>query len=290
MLVVDDGRLLGRPADGGRSRAQAAAICAASLVVNLGMLGFFKYFNFFVENVRTVLAALGIDVAPPTLEIVLPVGISFYTFQALSYTIDIYRGEMRARATRSTSRCSSRSSRSSSPGRSCARRTCCSRSNAAHVLGRRARRGAVLIAWGFFKKLVVADNVAPIADRVFGHPGSVLRAAVGRRLRLRRPDLRRLLRLLRHRARHRALVRLRADRQLQPPLHRAQPDRFLAALAHLAVDLVPRLRLHPARRQPRALARTRDQPAGDVSALGPVARRELELRAVGRLPRRCCSS
>ena len=61
------------------------------------MLGVFKYFNFFVENVRDVLASMGLTVAPPLLEVALPAGISFYTFQALSYTVDVYKGEMRAR-------------------------------------------------------------------------------------------------------------------------------------------------------------------------------------------------
>lgn len=69
----------------------------ASVTVNLGMLGFFTYFNFFIDNARIALQSLGTAVAPSTLEILLPTGISFYTFQALSYTIDIYRGEIRAR-------------------------------------------------------------------------------------------------------------------------------------------------------------------------------------------------
>jgi alginate O-acetyltransferase complex protein AlgI len=68
-----------------------------SVVSNFGMLGFFKYFNFFVENVAGVLAAIGVTVHEPTLRILLPVGMSFYTFQAMSYTIDVYRGELRAR-------------------------------------------------------------------------------------------------------------------------------------------------------------------------------------------------
>ena len=62
------------------------------------MLGFFKYFNFFVENVaRGAGRARASSVSEPTLRILLPVGISFYTFQAMSYTIDVYRGELRAR-------------------------------------------------------------------------------------------------------------------------------------------------------------------------------------------------
>ena len=62
------------------------------------MLGFFKYFNFFVENVAArPRRRSGSAVSEPTLRILLPVGISFYTFQAMSYTIDVYRGELRAR-------------------------------------------------------------------------------------------------------------------------------------------------------------------------------------------------
>lgn len=70
---------------------------ALSLVVNLGMLGFFKYFNFFADNVHAILQGMGLNLSPFTLKIFLPVGISFYTFQTLSYTIDIYRGKLDAR-------------------------------------------------------------------------------------------------------------------------------------------------------------------------------------------------
>ncbi len=64
-----------------------------SLVTNLGMLAYFKYGEFFLENFVYVASSLGIDYAPADIDIILPVGISFYTFQTLSYTIDIYRGE-----------------------------------------------------------------------------------------------------------------------------------------------------------------------------------------------------
>ena len=63
-----------------------------SLAVNLGMLGFFKYFNFFADSLIDAMRLVGFDPDPVTLNIVLPVGISFYTFQTLSYTIDVYRG------------------------------------------------------------------------------------------------------------------------------------------------------------------------------------------------------
>lgn len=64
-----------------------------SLVVNLGVLAFFKYFNFFIESARPLLQALGLS--GETLNIILPVGVSFYTFQTLSYTIDVYRGTLK---------------------------------------------------------------------------------------------------------------------------------------------------------------------------------------------------
>ena len=62
-----------------------------SMAVNLGILGFFKYFNFFVDSAVEALGGIGLEPSSPILEIVLPVGISFYTFQTMSYTIDIYR-------------------------------------------------------------------------------------------------------------------------------------------------------------------------------------------------------
>ncbi len=67
----------------------------ASVCMNLSMLGFFKYGNFLLENFQWLLARVGIIYQPPRLDILLPVGISFYTFHSLSYTLDIYRGVLR---------------------------------------------------------------------------------------------------------------------------------------------------------------------------------------------------
>lgn len=67
---------------------------ALSLIVNLGMLGIFKYWGFFVESASSLLTSLGTDPNLPLLNVVLPVGISFYTFQTLSYTFDIYRNRL----------------------------------------------------------------------------------------------------------------------------------------------------------------------------------------------------
>jgi D-alanyl-lipoteichoic acid acyltransferase DltB (MBOAT superfamily) len=139
-----------------------------SVISNFGMLGFFKYFNFFVENVAGVLAAFGLAVHEPALRIILPVGISFYTFQAMSYTIDVYRGELHARRSLldlavfisffphlvagPIQRASFLLPQVESPRR---------------FSPEKARSGFVLICWGFFKKLVVADNVGVIANKVF---------------------------------------------------------------------------------------------------------------------------
>src|SRR5688500_15162922 len=61
-----------------------------SVVANLGMLGYFKYGQFLLENFQALMAGIGIDYVPPDYSIVLPVGISFYTFATMSYTLDIY--------------------------------------------------------------------------------------------------------------------------------------------------------------------------------------------------------
>lgn len=93
----DDGELRALDPDGPRTRKQRAAL-VVSILTNLGLLGFFKYFNFFSDSVNDLAMLLGAS-APlfeRTLNVVLPLGISFYTFQSMSYTIDCYRGEARA--------------------------------------------------------------------------------------------------------------------------------------------------------------------------------------------------
>ena len=139
-----------------------------SVLTNFGMLGFFKYFDFFVDNVHAVLAAAGLPWDKPALRLLLPVGISFYTFQAMSYTIDVYRGELRARrnlldlatfiaffphlVAGPIQRASFLLPQVEEPRRFSADA---------------ARSGFGLICWGFFKKLVIADNVGVIANKVF---------------------------------------------------------------------------------------------------------------------------
>ena len=76
------------------ARARRAALIG-TIIVNFGLLGFFKYFNFFADSFATVCTALGFPVDHLTLQIILPVGISFHTFQTMSYTIDVYRGRLK---------------------------------------------------------------------------------------------------------------------------------------------------------------------------------------------------
>jgi D-alanyl-lipoteichoic acid acyltransferase DltB (MBOAT superfamily) len=83
------GRLLASSED---SRRKVTLL--ASIAVDLATLGFFKYYNFFASNVAVVLADLGLPSNPRILQIVLPVGISFYTFHAISYVVDVYRGKV----------------------------------------------------------------------------------------------------------------------------------------------------------------------------------------------------
>jgi alginate O-acetyltransferase complex protein AlgI len=81
----------------GASGRQRKLYLILSVVTNLGVLAFFKYYNFFVENVNILLSTLHILVSPvPLLNIILPIGLSFHTFQAMSYTIEVYRGNQKA--------------------------------------------------------------------------------------------------------------------------------------------------------------------------------------------------
>ncbi len=145
-------------------------LLALSLACNLGMLAFFKYFGFFVDNLRAMGSAIGWEFDRVTLEIVLPVGISFYTFQTMSYTIDVYRRKIPAarslldylafvsffpqlvagpieRAERLLPQFQRPRCFSYAP----------------------AVEGCRQILWGFFKKIVIADRLGIVADQVYGN-------------------------------------------------------------------------------------------------------------------------
>jgi alginate O-acetyltransferase complex protein AlgI len=139
-----------------------------SILFNLGFLGFFKYYGFFAESLRGLLGAFGLHVGITTLHIVLPVGISFYTFQSMSYTFDIYRDELKPTnnyfdfalcvaffphmVAGPIQRAQSLIDQVTTP------RTI-SKDN--------FTEGFYLIIWGLFKKMVVADNMSLIVEPIF---------------------------------------------------------------------------------------------------------------------------
>ncbi len=151
-----------------------------------------------------------------------------------------------------------------------------------------ARDATVLIVWGFFKKLVIADNVGVIANKVFALRIAGVLRVVGRRLRVCDPDLRRLLRLHRHRARRREVVRLRSDPNFDQPYLATGPAdfwrRWNISLSTWFRDYVY-IPLGGSRRGP--LAR-RGQHHDHVPGLGVLARRQLELRDCGARITACC--
>jgi len=156
--------------DQAASERRRGALLAVSLVLNLGVLGVFKYFNFFRESFEGLLNDLGLETHWPRWNIVLPVGISFYTFQSISYVVDVYRRQMQAshnlmqflayvsffpqlvagpieRGTHLLPQFS-RSLRVTAAG---------------------VEAGVWLMIWGMFKKVVLADNLAPLVELVYNN-------------------------------------------------------------------------------------------------------------------------
>lgn len=147
-------------------------LLAASLTSNLGLLFFFKYYNFFSENVDAVFAQFNIMKSMPVFDILLPVGISFYTFQTLSYTIDVYWGKKEPEKhlgifalyvsffpqlvagpiERST-------------------RLLPQFYKTYEFNYTRIKNGLILMAWGFFKKVVIADRLAEYVNEVYNNVG-----------------------------------------------------------------------------------------------------------------------
>ena len=157
--------------DADRSVRMRRALLAASITGNLGLLFFFKYYNFFADSIRPLLAGLGWDIQLPYANILLPVGISFYTFQTMSYVIDVYRRETK-------------------PERHLGRFALyvaffpqlvagpIERPN--HLLPQfrechafdydRVTSGLSLMLWGFIKKSVIADRLALAVEPVYANP------------------------------------------------------------------------------------------------------------------------
>ena len=140
-----------------------------SVVANLFLLGCFKYFNFFIDNMQYLLQWFGLSVHPLALRIALPVGISFYTFQTMSYTLDVYRGEIRA--TRHFSDFAlfvSFFPQLVAGPIERARHLLPQVLTPRQVTVAKIKEGVFLLLWGLFEKVFVADNLAAIVDITFG--------------------------------------------------------------------------------------------------------------------------
>ena len=139
-----------------------------SLIVNFGMLGVFKYYNFFTENVEALLQVVNLSPGLPVLKVVLPIGISFYTFQTLSYTIDIYRGRLEPRAHFLDFALFVSFFPQLVAGPIERARNLLPQIEQKRTIDFDRFESAIcLIVWGYFKKLVVADNMAIYVNRIF---------------------------------------------------------------------------------------------------------------------------
>jgi D-alanyl-lipoteichoic acid acyltransferase DltB (MBOAT superfamily) len=142
-----------------------------SILFNLGVLGFFKYYNFFVDSWIDLFSSVGYDIKSIwTLNIILPVGISFYTFQTMSYAIDIYKGKLKP-----TKDFISFASFVSFFPQLVAGPIERASNLLPQILKKRVFKfeqgvqGLRLILWGMFKKVVIADSLAPVVNDIFGN-------------------------------------------------------------------------------------------------------------------------
>ena len=148
------------------------ALLWISILVNIGFLGFFKYYNFFVDNFVTAFSFFGNEIQANSLNIILPIGISFYTFQTLSYTIDVYRRKF----TPTNDFIAFAAFISFFP-----QLVAGPIERATNLLPQfykkrnfiyaKAADGLRQILWGLFKKIVIADNSAQIANEIFNNSG-----------------------------------------------------------------------------------------------------------------------
>lgn len=154
-------------------------LLSISIIANLGLLGFFKYYNFFLENFVTAFSFFGSSINPSGLNVVLPVGISFYTFQTLSYSIDVYRKKIEptkdvisffAFVSFFPQLVAGPIERAKNLLPQFYKKRIFEYDNAAD--------GMRQILWGLFKKIVIADNCAVYVDNIFlnynDHSGSTL--------------------------------------------------------------------------------------------------------------------
>lgn len=142
-----------------------------SLIINLGVLFGFKYFNFFNESVNAVFDQLNIFYNVPAFDVLLPVGISFYTFQTLSYTIDVYKGRLNPERHFGIFALYVSFWPQLVAGPIERPQNLLHQFYEKHSFNyMNVTNGLKLMAWGFFKKMVIADRIASLVDPVFNNP------------------------------------------------------------------------------------------------------------------------
>ncbi len=155
----------------GLSHRRSKLLVAVSVITNLGILAIFKYHDWFMGELNTLLLSQGIEVRFMLLQVALPVGLSFYSFQSMAYSIDVYRGKVRATRNPLTfalfvaffpQLVAGPIERSS--------RLMPQLDGPRHRTRRQLAQGAHLVLWGYFKKVFVADNLGVIVESVYEYP------------------------------------------------------------------------------------------------------------------------
>ncbi len=146
---------------------------SVTLVVSLGILFVFKYYNFFLDSLIGLLSHIGVTINYTTLNILLPVGISFYTFQTLGYVIDVYRGDASCEYNFGKYAAFIAFFPQLVAGPIERTRNLLPQISCDHKLDyKKASYGLKLIAWGLFKKIIIADTLAQYVDKVYNNLGS----------------------------------------------------------------------------------------------------------------------
>jgi D-alanyl-lipoteichoic acid acyltransferase DltB (MBOAT superfamily) len=154
-------------ASGGRRKG----LLVASLVANIGVLAVFKYFNFLNDNVAALAGFLGWNYSVQSLSWILPIGLSFHTFQAMSYTIEVYRGRQRAERHFGIYALYVMFYPQLVAGPIERPQNLIHQFYEVHAIDyARVTSGLKLMAWGLFKKAVVADRLAWVVNLVYGEP------------------------------------------------------------------------------------------------------------------------
>ena len=142
-----------------------------SLIANIGVLAFFKYFNFLNHNLDALLGRLGSETPFPYLQILLPIGLSFHTFQAMSYTIEVYRGNQKAEKNFTVYALYVMFYPQLVAGPIERPQNMLHQFHEKHHFNyQRFKEGLLLMGIGFFKKVVIADRLSLAVDYAYAHP------------------------------------------------------------------------------------------------------------------------